>query len=251
MRIFTSAIIGFASGVASGAFGIGGALLSTPGIRWFLDTPPLIAVGTTLPVIVPTALTGVATYARNKLIDTRTAAVLCMSGAVFAVVGALTTQVVAGEALLVATAALILILSVRMLRSTPPPEASSPRPPVGILLVVGAVSGFVSGLLGVGGGVILVPVFAVLLRFPVKTALGTSLAVVAAQSIPGSITHAFIGNIDWRIVGGLVLGVAPGAHLGSRAAVAAEDAKLRVVVAVAMGTLAVAFGLGELRNLFS
>jgi uncharacterized membrane protein YfcA len=101
----------------------------------------------------------------------------------------------------------------------------------------------------VGGGVILVPVLTVVLGFPVKTALGTSLAVVAAQSIPGSITHELIGNIDWRIVGGLVIGVIPGARIGARFAVAAEDAKLRVVVGTAMGVLALVFGLGELRSL--
>ena len=249
MRTLAAAVIGFVSGVASGAFGIGGALLSTPGIRWILDTPALVAVGTTLPVIIPTALTGALTYARNKLIDTRTAGVLCSSGAIFAVVGALATTLVAGEALLVMTAALIFLLSLRMLRRAGPVRPQALRPSIAVLLVVGMASGFVSGLLGVGGGVILVPVLTVILRFPVKTALGTSLAVVAAQSIPGTITHAALGNIDWRIVGGLVIGVIPGARIGSLVAVAAEDAKLRLVVGVAMAGLALAFGLGELRNL--
>jgi uncharacterized membrane protein YfcA len=249
MRTLVSALIGFVSGVASGAFGIGGALLSTPGIRWLLDTPALVAVGTTLPVIIPTALTGVYTYARSRLIDVRTAIVLSTSGSVLAVVGALVTQVVPGELLLVFTAVLILILSLRMLRTTDEPGRAKAAPSTSLLLVVGAASGFVSGLLGVGGGVILVPVLTALLRFPVKTALGTSLAVVAAQSIPGTATHAIIGNIDWRIVGGLIIGVIPGAHIGSRAAVAAEDAKLRIVVGAAMAVLALAFAAGELRNL--
>jgi uncharacterized protein len=249
MRTLVSALIGFVSGVASGAFGIGGALLSTPGIRWLLDTPALVAVGTTLPVIIPTALTGVYTYARSKLIDVRTALVLGTSGSGFAVFGALVTQVVPGELLLVFTALLILILSVRMLRITDESDGVATRPSTPLLLVVGAASGFVSGLLGVGGGVILVPVLTALLRFPVKTALGTSLAVVAAQSIPGTVTHAIIGNIDWRIVGGLIIGVIPGAHIGSRAAVAANDAKLRFVVGAAMAVLALAFAAGELRNL--
>ena len=249
MRTLIAAVIGFASGIASGAFGIGGALLSTPGLRWVLDAPALIAVGTTLPVIIPTALTGVYTYARNKLIDVRTASILCSTGAAFAVMGALTTTLVPGEVLLVFTAALIGVLSIRMVRTSHTGRQEVQRPSVPVLLVVGTVSGFISGLLGVGGGVILVPVLTVVLGFPVKTALGTSLVVVAAQSIPGSITHALLGNVDWRIVGGLVIGVVPGARIGARAAVAAEDAKLRIVVGTAMGVLALVFGLGELRNL--
>lgn len=251
MRTLVAAVIGFASGVASGAFGIGGALLSTPGIRWALDTPALVAVGTTLPVIIPTAITGLITYARNQLVDLRTATISASAGSAFAVLGALTTEFVPGEALLVATAALILILSVQMIRGSSSPHPADVRPSVVVLLAVGAISGFVSGLLGVGGGVILVPVLTVILRFPVKMALGTSLAIVSAQAIPGTITHGLIGNIDWGIVAGLVIGVIPGARLGSAAAVAAEDAKLRVVVGVAMGALAVVFGLAELRELLA
>src|SRR5687767_3503892 len=116
MRTLIAALIGFGSGVASGAFGIGGALLSTPGIRWALDAPALIAVGTTLPVIVPGAITGVITYVRGGFVDRRLATVAASSGGVFAVLGALATKLVPGEALLVVTAVFILSLALRMLR---------------------------------------------------------------------------------------------------------------------------------------
>jgi hypothetical protein len=251
VRTFVAALIGFGSGVASGAFGIGGALLSTPGIRWALDAPPLIAVGTTLPVIIPTAMTGLVAYLRTGFVEKRAAVTAAGAGGCFAVLGALTTKVVAGEALLVATAGLIFVLSVRMY---PTKRALRPQrfePTIPVLLVVGAASGFVAGLLGVGGGVILVPVLSGILRFPIKTALGTSLAVVAAQAVPGTVTHALIGNIDWSIAGGLVLGVIPGAMIGSRLAIGAEDTRLRFVVAVAMAVLALIFGSTELRHLVS
>ena len=249
MRTLIAALIGFASGVASGAFGIGGALLSTPGIRWALDVSPLIAVGTTLPVIIPTAITGLIAYVRTKFVDVRTAVVAAAAGGCFAILGALATKAIPGTALLLATAVLIFILSVRMLPKKRALEPPVLQPTVPVLLVIGAISGFVAGLLGVGGGVILVPVLTGLLRFPIKTALGTSLAVVAAQAIPGTVTHALIGNIDWGIAGGLILGVIPGARIGSRLAVASEDAKLRTVVAIAMALLAVVFAITELREL--
>jgi uncharacterized protein len=249
LRALISAVIGFGSGIASGAFGIGGALLSTPGIRWFLNAPPRIAVGTTLPVIIPTAITGVVTYMRNGFVEVRAAATMAAAGGAFAVIGALLTKLVPGEALLVATAVLIFFLAIRMIRTHTSVHPPRLKPTLGVLLVVGAISGLVSGLLGVGGGVILVPVMTVLLRFPVKTALGTSIAVVAAQAIPGTITHSLIGNIDWGIAAGLVIGVVPGAQIGSMLAVRTADAKLRVVVGIAMAVLALVFGLGELRGL--
>jgi uncharacterized membrane protein YfcA len=247
-----AALIGFASGVASGAVGIGGAILSTPGIRWALDVPAVIAIGTTLPVIVPTAITGVVAYIRTGFVETRAAVVAAAAGSCFAVLGALVTDVVQGEVLLIATAVLILVLAYRMLpRPGDDHETHVPRfePTIPVLLVIGAVSGFVSGLLGVGGGVILVPVLSGLLRFPIKTAIGTSLAVVAAQAIPGTITHAQLGHIDWHIAGGLVIGVIPGARIGSKLAIATEDRRLRLVVAVSLAVLALIFGGTELRQL--
>jgi hypothetical protein len=247
-----AALIGFASGVASGAVGIGGAILSTPGIRWALDVPAVIAVGTTLPVIVPSAITGVIAYVRTGFVETRAAVITALAGSTFAILGALVTDVVQGELLLVATAVLILVLAYRMLPRDDDEDGDVVarfEPTVPVLLVVGAVSGFVSGLLGVGGGVILVPVLSGLLRFPIKSAIGTSLAVVAAQAIPGTLTHWRLGHIDWAIAGGLVIGVVPGARIGSRLAIATEDRKLRVFVAVALGVLALIFGGTELRQL--
>jgi uncharacterized membrane protein YfcA len=248
-RTLVAALIGLASGVASGAFGIGGAVLSTPGIRWALDAPPLIAVGTTLPVIIPAALTGAWTYVRGGLVDRRFATTAAITGCAFSVIGALATKVIPGEILLVTTAALILFLSLRMLPT--PKVADTPRlqPTVPVSLAVGAVSGLLAGLLGIGGGVILVPVLTGVLRFPLKTAIGTSLAVVAAQAIPGTVVHTLLHHIDWAIAAGLVIGVIPGARIGSRMALAASDKRLRLTVGVGMAVLALVFGGTELHAL--
>jgi uncharacterized protein len=249
MRIFIAALIGFGSGIASGALGIGGALLSTPGIRWAFHVSPLIAIGTTLPPIIPTAITGASTYVREKFVAVRSAVVAAIAGSTFAVLGAYVTKFVDGEALLIVTALLILVLSIRMFPRKGQVHPPHVEPTIPVLLVVGAGSGFISGLLGVGGGVILVPVLTALLGFPVKTALGTSLAIVAAQAIPGTVTHALLGHIDWTLAAGLFIGVVPGARIGSRLAVAQEDERLRKIVAIAMAALAIAFGAGEIRSL--
>ena len=251
MSTVVAALIGFASGIASGAFGIGGALLTTPGIRWALGAAPLIAVGTTLPVIIPTALTGVWTYTRGGFVDRRFATVAAIAGASLSVLGALATTLIPGEVLLVGTAVVILFLSLRMLPRSEPVEPPRFRPSIPLFLAVGALSGLLAGLLGVGGGFVLVPILAVTLRFPLKTALGTSLAVVAAQAVPGTVVHALLGHIDWRIAAGLAIGVIPGARIGSKWAIAASDKRLRVVVALAIGTLAIIFGATELHALLT
>lgn len=249
MTVLVSALIGFVSGIASGAFGIGGALLTTPGIRVLLDAPALIAVGTTLPVIIPTAITGVIAYHRQGFVDVRLGAITAVGGSVFAVLGAYVTRFIRGEVLMVVTAAVILVLAIRMLPTKAGLQPPRIRPSVPLYLAVGAASGFLAGLLGIGGGVVLVPVFTVVLRLPLKTALGTSLAVVAAQAVPGSVVHAWLGHINWAMAAGLALGVIPGARLGAKLALGAQDRVLRVVVALGMAALAIAFGTEELRAL--
>ena len=249
MRTLIAAGIGLLSGVASGAFGVGGGALSTPGIRVLLGTPALVAVGTTLPVIVPTALAGLWAYVRGGFVDRGLALRTAAAGVPLSVLGASVTAFVPGEVLLVATAAVILVLSLRMLPRPRTGQAPAFNRSLPALVVVGASSGFLSGLLGIGGGIVLVPAFSVLLRMPVKTAVGTSLVVVAAQSIPGTAVHAALGNIDWAIAAGLVLGTVPGARLGSRLAVLTQERHLRMVVGLGIAALAVAFGAGELRQL--
>ncbi len=106
--------IGFASGVLSGAFGIGGGIITTPAIHLILGAPALIAVGTPLPVIFPSALTGTITYARNGVLDTRAGLICGLAGSATAVLGAWATRLVGGDIVLLATAALILYTAADM-----------------------------------------------------------------------------------------------------------------------------------------
>jgi len=87
---------------------------------------------------------------------------------------------------------------------------------VGIGLI-GLVSGIISGLLGVGGGIVMVPAMILILKLEPKQAIGTSLAVIIPTALMGTFKHASMGNVNWKaglilaplaIVGGYV-----GAHL--------------------------------------
>ena len=62
---------------------------------------------------------------------------------------------------------------------------------------IGLAAGLLSGLLGVGGGILMVPAFVGWVRLPIKEAVGCSLACVGILAIPGTITHALLGHIDW------------------------------------------------------
>ena len=114
------------------------------------------------------------------------------------------------------------------------------------LAVIGASSGFVAGLLGVGGGVIMLPVFTRVLRVPVKEAVASSLVAVAIFSIPALVTHAVLGNINWAYALLLTIGVIPGAQIGARVTVGASDRTVRTIAGAFFVVLAVVYGVSEI-----
>jgi hypothetical protein len=111
---------------------------------------------------------------------------------------------------------------------------------------IGLGAGFVSGLLGVGGGIVMVPAFTLLVGMPLKRALGTSLVIIAVLVIPGALTHWALGNIDWWIALSLTIGVVPGARLGARLALGARERVLRTAVGMFLLVVAIAYGASEL-----
>src|SRR2546421_2724482 len=100
--------VGLLTGVLSAAFGVGGAVLSTPGIR-LLGASAFVAVGTTLPSIFPSAASGTARYVREGLVDWRAVRWSAPVGIAFAVAGSLLSHAVPGNGhwLMVLTALLL------------------------------------------------------------------------------------------------------------------------------------------------
>lgn len=249
MRTTAFVLAGFASGLFSGGLGVGGAVIATPLIR-FLGVAPLLAIGTTVPAILPSTITGTWTYLRSDLVDKRAASWMAGAGVLFTVIGALTTKHVDGHILMLITAAVLFVLALRLF-PTPSEKNSSTDPTrhAGVFLMVGSVAGFMSGLLGVGGGFILVPALIRFLHFPTKKALGTSLAVISVIVIPNLITQNAVGNIDWRIALLLTIGVVPGARLGALLAIRAKEKRLRLAVAFGIAAVALMFAAFELTAL--
>jgi uncharacterized membrane protein YfcA len=119
------------------------------------------------------------------------------------------------------------------------------------LAVIGAFAGGISGLLGVGGGVFMVPAFTKWLRLPIKVAIATSLACVGLLAIPGTLTHWYLGDIDWAFAIPLCIGVIPGARAGAALALRTPDAVMRRAVAVMLLLFAIVYAGGELASLSS
>jgi uncharacterized membrane protein YfcA len=253
--VLTEAVLGILTGLVagamSGAFGVGGAILTTPAVQVLLGARPIVAVGTPLPAIFPTTLSGMQAYRRAGHIDYRAVRWAAPPGALGAAGGALLTKVIDARILLLATAVLIGWQAVRVGWGTSTPEdpERKVRPSGLALSAMGLVAGFASGLLGIGGGIIMVPVMSGILGMPLKRALGTSLVVIAFMVIPGTAVHAALGHIDWAIFLWLSIGVIPGAALGSRWTIRARERTLRVVVASFLLVVSLSYGALEVHDL--
>jgi uncharacterized membrane protein YfcA len=249
--------IGFVAGYLSGQFGIGGGMITTPAIRLILGGSELVAVGTPLPVIIPTAITGVLEYRRRGLLDARVGVALGAIGASFSVLGAWLTSLVGGDVVLYLTAALIAWMAFDMAHLALRPEQSPHVKAVKAerrgswvwLAAIGAITGVYSGFLGLGGGFVVVPALVRFLGFDAKRAVGTSLIAVLILAVPGTITHYLLGHIDIAIALRMSLGVVPGAMLGARVTAASQEKTVRVgfaVMLLAVGLLLAANELGWL-----
>lgn len=237
---------GLVAGTLAGAFGVGGAIVTTPALRVLLGVPPIVAVGTPLPAIFPTTAVAAWTYRRAGHLDVRAVRWLAPPGLIGSAVGALATDLVDPHLLLVATGALLVWQAVRLTRRPDEPERRGREATGWALAVAGLLAGLASGLLGVGGGIVLVPALAGPLGMPLKRALGTSLVVITVLVVPGTIVHAALGHIDWPVVLSLVVGVVPGARIGALLAVRATDLSLRRMVGLFLGLVGLAYAAGEL-----
>jgi uncharacterized protein len=100
------------------------------------------------------------------------------------------------------------------------------------LVAIGLGAGFMAGLLGVGGGILLVPAMVLLMGFEQHVAQGTSLVVVIPAALTGSITHYRRGSVSLRDAAALAIGGVLGAFIGAVFALALEGETLRRLFAV-------------------
>jgi len=276
-------IAGFGSGVLASVLGVGGAVITTPMIR-ALGATPIAAVGSTVPAILPGALSGSLRFHREGYIVWPVALTCGGSGMVFAVLGGWVADIVDARWLMVLTAVLVMWCGASLLRdglrtnaaeraeaadaaeaaaeagADPDeslatvgllPERSSIRPRGGVaaMVALGVGGGFLAGLLGIGGGLILTPGLTLGLRLPVKHAIATSLTAVAMMSTTAVVTHIVLGHVNWRFALPLAIGIVPGARVGARITVGASDQAMRLVAGSLLIVVSIVYLAGELAAL--
>lgn len=233
-----------AGGVAAGAFGsllgLGGGILIVPLLTIGFGLPLREAVGVSLICVIVTSGASSAVYLERHVANLRLGMTLELFTAIGALVGGLGAFLLSDRILAALFAVLLVYVAVTMVRSRGPeseldPAATAPGPvrhPLGLPLdgpdyavrhigrgVAGSLgAGVVSALLGIGGGLIKVPVMHLVMGVPLRVATATSNLMIGVTASASAIIYLLRSGIDPFVVGPTAIGVFLGASLGSRTA---------------------------------
>lgn len=204
----TLALIGVVGGVMSGLFAIGGGILMVPLLVWRAHLDQREASATSLAAIIPTSVVGSGTYLLHGEVDVVAALIIAAGAAGGALVGSVLLRHIPLGTLRWMFLVFILIVAARLLFVAPQrgdDVSLSPGVALGYL-AVGAVMGVASGLFGIGGGIIAVPLLVSFFAVSDLVAKGTALLVTIPTSVVGTAANRRAGLVDVRA--GLVVGVA-------------------------------------------
>jgi len=265
-------IVGFMSGMV----GVGGGFLITP-LLFFIGIPPAVAVATGANQVVASSVSGVLAQLKRKAVDFRMGLVLQAGGVVGAAIGIWVFALLSARGqidlfvqlsyvlFLGVIGAMMLQESLRSLRRARKGNAPIRRAHVhtwvhrlplkmkfrasglyiSVLppLAIGAGVGFLSAIMGVGGGFIMVPAMIYLLGMPTKVVVGTSLFQIILVSAFTTLLHAMTsGTVDIMLALLLILGSVVGAQIGARVGVKLRAEQLRMLLALLV--LAVSLKVG-------
>ena len=200
MYISALLITGALVGLVSGMLGVGGCFIMIPVQYWILTAmgiDPTIAIrvafGTNLLVVFPTALSGALRHHKKGAVLWKQAIILGLTSVAFTFVGAWVASNLPGNVLKIIFGSAILLGALRMATAHPIRVRGEPHANPLTYIFLGAIFGFVTGLIGIGGGVLMVPLMVIFLNYHMHEAVATSTAVMVFTSLGGAIAYMLYG----------------------------------------------------------
>lgn len=235
-------LLGVAAGVMSGVFGIGGGAVLVPGLVAVVGVTQHVAHATSLAAILVTAPAAALAFGFSGSIALAPAAAIAAGSMAGAFVGAGLMHRLSDVRLRQAFAVLLIVIAVRLAFPTEAVggggQASIDVMRLGAFVLLGLATGVLSSLMGVGGGIIMVPALVLLFSFSQHTAEGTSLLVIIPTALMGAMRHARRGYTDWRL--GLLVGAggAVGGLAGAQLALSIPESWLSRLFALFLAVMA-------------
>jgi uncharacterized membrane protein YfcA len=214
-------LTGAASGFVSGLMGVGGGVIMVPLMVGYMGLTQHAAHGTSLAVMVFTGLASAIAYGWQGTLDLGVVIQLAIGTIVGARFGALLSTRVPAENLRRGFGLLVVVIGLRMVLPLPvadPLVAAGSPAAIAATIVLGLLVGVLSGLMGVGGGIFMVPGMVLLFGMAQQEAQGVSLAVIVPTALSGAFTHRQQGNVATDVVPWLAIPSVLTALLGAYAA---------------------------------
>ncbi len=229
-------LVGFLAGTVGSLVGLGGGIIIVPSLLvlgyfypQFAHITPQIAVGTSLLLVVLTSLSSTIFYMKEKRIDFQSGLLFFIGSGPGAILGAYLTRYFQSDYFFIAFGIFMILVAAiltfqdrfkrRKIKWDVPRtfvDGSGEKYEYGYhratAITISVLVGLISGLFGIGGGTLLVPMMIILFSFPPHVATATSMFIILLSSIFGSATHVIQDNIDW--IAALLL--APGAWIGGK-----------------------------------
>lgn len=217
--------IGLLAGLISGGFGVGGGLIIVPGLVLLLHFTQRLSHGTSLLAIMPIAAAGVIGFGIHGSINVGYALFLGGGSILGAVLGTKLLSSISNVWLARIFSVVLLITAIWLFVDVPlNSEELTLTPTTAILLIaLGVVTGGIAGLLGVGGGIILVPVLILFFGAAAPVAKGTSLLIALIAGAAGSWLNYRNENIDIPVALKIGLAGIPTALIGAQLALVMSD----------------------------
>ncbi len=196
--LWGAAGVGLLAGFLSGIFGVGGGILIVPGLVLLLGMDQRLAHGTSLGTAVPISIAGLIGFAIAGKVDWPVSVPVILGGAIGAVIGTRFLRRLPSRVLRIAFAAVLFATAARLAVQIPHAQGRGPFD-VGLalgLFALGLGSGVLAGLMGVGGGIVIVPALLIFWGLSSPVAKGTSLAVVVVTAIVGTVQNLRHHNVD-------------------------------------------------------
>ncbi|MFT3894200.1 MAG: sulfite exporter TauE/SafE family protein [Anaerolineales bacterium] len=249
--IFLELVLGFGIGLSLGLLGGGGSLLTVPALVYLVGQTPQAAVTTSLAIVGANSVVGALFHGTHGRLNWKVAFAFGSAGMLVSYATASFSKHMDPELLLVAFACLMLgIGSMLLFRRTQDESGEHHARPLWFVLVSGAGVGLLTGILGVGGGFLVVPALVMLVGLPVQTAIGTSLIVIAMNSLAGFLGHISGGVVDWMVTLVFTIAGVVGTFSGMKLSNRLSSSKLQKAFAGFVILLAVFLLIDNLPKLF-
>ncbi len=206
---------GVGAGIVGGLLGLGGGVVLVPILSEILNLPQVKAHATSITIIFFTGLIGTLTYLKYGTVPIFPALLTSVGALVTAPLGVLSADRFGERRLRQIFGIFLMIVAITMfLSASPEPHKILPSAPP-LFLLVGVITGFLSPLLGIGGGTIVVPMLVLMFGFQQQSAQGVSLSVMIPMTLMASFINFRLNNIEFKVVPLILIGILIGTPIGS------------------------------------